>query len=199
MSNLSEYVRNVFCLYIILSIVENLTANEKYVKYIRLFSGIMIIIAVIRPVVSMFGTYGTDINTDIFEDYSLSEEVYAAIMRAEEGRNQEIIDEYYASVKDKVNEYALMWGYNVLDTSVEINLDKDSKDYGRVVLIRASLEKAEETNEAKLDAEDIYYGYELVSIKNNLANFYNIPVSNIYINIYNRQDNKEGLETEVKL
>lgn len=190
MNSLSEYVRNVFCLYIILSIAGNLTANEKYARYIRLFSGIMIIIAVIGPVVSLFGINETGIDENIFEEYELSEEVYGAIMRAEEGRNQEIIDAYYSSVKDKVSEYASQWGYTAHDTTVEINLDPQSVDYGKVVLIRTQLD-AEESTEG-LNSENVYYGYDIVTIKNNLANFYNIPVANIYINIYNRQDNKEG-------
>ncbi len=190
MNSLSEYVRNVFCLYIIISIAGNMTANEKYARYIRLFGGIMIIIAVMRPVVSMFGINVTDISVDVFEDYQLSEDVYGAIMQAEEGRNQEIIDAYYASVKDKVNEYAAQWGYTAYDTSVEINLDPQSEDYGKVVLIRTQLEADENTYIT--DFEAVFSGYDIVTIKNNLANFYNIPVSNIYINIYNRQDNKEG-------
>ncbi|MGN1187584.1 MAG: stage III sporulation protein AF [Lachnospiraceae bacterium] len=190
MNSLSEYVRNVFCLYIIISIAGNLTANEKYARYIRLFGGIMIIIAVMRPVISMFGINVTDISVDVFEDYQLSEEVYGAIMQAEAGRNQEIIDAYYASVKDKVNEYAAQWGYSAHDTSVEINLDQQSEDYGKVVLIRTQLEADENTYVT--DSEAVFSGYDIVTIKNNLANFYNIPVSNIYINIYNRQDNKEG-------
>ena len=37
-----------------------------------------------------------------------------------------------------------------------------------------------------------YDYYSIVTLKNNLANFYNIPSANIYINIYDGQDNKEG-------
>ena len=44
-----------------------------------------------------------------------------------------------------------------------------------------------------MDENDAFYDYNLVTLKNNLANFYNLPQSNIYINIYNRQDYKEGL------
>ena len=38
------------------------------------------------------------------------------------------------------------------------------------------------------------YDYDVVTLKNYLANFYNIPRANIYINIYDGQDNKEGIE-----
>ena len=39
-----------------------------------------------------------------------------------------------------------------------------------------------------------FYDYDVVTLKNYLANFYNIPRANIYINIYDGQDNKEGIE-----
>ena len=38
-----------------------------------------------------------------------------------------------------------------------------------------------------------FYDYDVVTLKNYLANFYNIPRANIYINIYDGQDNKEGI------
>ena len=44
MEQLKDYIGNVFCVYVILSISENIVSNEKYAKYLRLFGGIVMII-----------------------------------------------------------------------------------------------------------------------------------------------------------
>ena len=44
MEQLKDYIGNVFCVYVILSIIENIVSNEKYAKYLRLFGGIVMII-----------------------------------------------------------------------------------------------------------------------------------------------------------
>lgn len=52
--DLSGYIGNIFSIYIVLSMVENLVSSEKYVRYIKLFGGIIMVIAVIKPVSAFF-------------------------------------------------------------------------------------------------------------------------------------------------
>lgn len=195
MDGIERYIGNVFSIYIIISIVENLVSNEKYVRYIKLFGGIIMVITVIKPVSSFF--LGTDLEIDagIFDGYELSDGIYADILSAEKGRNDEIIRMYTSSVLEQTDVYAADGGYELVDGSVELNLDEESEDYGAVELIRITLEKVHRDDAVEIytDENDAFYDYNLVTLKNNLANFYNLPQSNIYINIYNRQDYKEGL------
>lgn len=102
---------------------------------------------------------------------------------------------YTASVLERADMYAAAGGYELVDGSVELNLDEDDEKYGAVELIRLTLKKEQQDggSGAYVDENDAFYDYNLVTLKNNLANFYNLPQSNIYINIYNRQDYKEGL------
>lgn len=193
--DLSGYIGNIFSIYIVLSMVENLVSSEKYVRYIKLFGGIIMVIAVIKPVSAFFLGDNIGLDAGIFDGYELSDSVYADILNAEKGRNDEIISMYTASVLERADMYAAAGGYELVDGSVELNLDEDDEKYGAVELIRLTLKKEQQDggSGAYVDENDAFYDYSLVTLKNNLANFYNLPQSNIYINIYNRQDYKEGL------
>lgn len=193
--DLSGYIGNIFSIYIVLSMVENLVSSEKYVRYIKLFGGIIMVIAVIKPVSAFFLGDNIGLDAGIFDGYELSDSVYADILNAEKGRNDEIISMYTASVLERADMYATAGGYELVDGSVELNIDEDDEKYGAVELIRLTLKKEQQDggSGAYVDENDAFYDYNLVTLKNNLANFYNLPQSNIYINIYNRQDYKEGL------
>lgn len=193
--DLSGYIGNIFSIYIVLSMVENLVSSEKYVRYIKLFGGIIMVIAVIKPVSAFFLGDNIEIDAGILDGYELSDSVYADILNAEKGRNDEIVSMYTASVLERADMYAADGGYELVDGSVELNLDEDDEKYGAVELIRLTLKKEQQDrgSGAYVDENDAFYDYNLVTLKNNLANFYNLPQSNIYINIYNRQDYKEGL------
>lgn len=193
--DLSGYIGNIFSIYIVLSMVENLVSSEKYVRYIKLFGGIIMVIAVIKPVSAFFLGDNIEIDAGILDGYELSDSVYADILNAEKGRNDEIVSMYTASVLERADMYAADGGYELVDGSVELNLDEDDEKYGAVELIRLTLKKEQQDggSGSYVDENDAFYDYNLVTLKNNLANFYNLPQSNIYINIYNRQDYKEGL------
>ena len=193
--DLSGYIGNIFSIYIVLSMVENLVSSEKYVRYIKLFGGIIMVIAVIKPVSAFFLGDNIEIDAGILDGYELSDSVYADILNAEKGRNDEIVSMYTASVLERADMYAADGGYELVDGSVELNLDEDDEKYGAVELIRLTLKKEQQDggSGAYVVENDAFYDYNLVTLKNNLANFYNLPQSNIYINIYNRQDYKEGL------
>ena len=193
--DLSGYIGNISSIYIVLSMVENLVSSEKYVRYIKLFGGIIMVIAVIKPVSAFFLGDNIGLDAGIFDGYELSDSVYADILNAEKGRNDEIISMYTASVLERADMYAAAGGYELVDGSVELNLDEDDEKYGAVELIRLTLKKEQQDggSGAYVDENDAFYDYNLVTLKNNLANFYNLPQSNIYINIYDRQDYKEGL------
>ena len=194
--DLSGYIGNIFSIYIVLSMVENLVSSEKYVRYIKLFGGIIMVIAVIKPVSAFFLGDNIEIDAGILDGYELSDSVYADILNAEKGRNDEIVSMYTASVLERADMYAADGGYELVDGSVELNLDEDDEKYGAVELIRLTLKKEQQDggSGAYVDENDAFYDYNLVTLKNNLANFYNLPQSNIYINIYDGQDNKEGIE-----
>ena len=179
MEQLKDYIGNVFCVYVILSIIENIVSNEKYAKYLRLFGGIVMIFIVIKPVLGLWGSGNDTIDIGYF-DFEISDEVYADILKAEKGRNEEQIQNYLSET-----------GYQLISCDTKINLDEGSDEYGRIIMLDIALKKEDKLY---MGNDSGFYDYDVVTLKNYLANFYNIPRANIYINIYDGQDNKEGIE-----
>lgn len=176
-----EYIKSVFCLYIVITIIENLISSKEFLRYFKLFSGILMIIVILRPVVAFFGDDSFD-DVDIEADYAVPERVRQSILAAEYGRNQEIAGVYAESVEEYIRLLAGDYNFTVENMKVDIDIDKDSENFGKIVRMKFDIYH---------DTDDGLYDIGVVSIKNNLANFYNLPEANIYINTYSRQDKKE--------
>ena len=180
MEQLKDYIGNVFCVYVILSIIENIVSNEKYAKYLRLFGGIVMIFIVIKPVLGLWGSGNDTIDIGYF-DFEISDEVYADILKAEKGRNEELINMYCSSVEEQIQNYLSETGYQLISCDTKINLDEGSDEYGRIIMLDIALKKEDKLY---MGNDSGFYDYDVVTLKNYLANFYNIPRANIYINIY---------------
>ena len=190
MEQLKDYIGNVFCVYVILSIIENIVSNEKYARYLRLFGGIVMVFIVIKPVLGLWGSGNDTIDIGYF-DFEISDEVYADILKAEKGRNEELINMYCSSVEEQIQNYLSETGYQFISCDTKINLDEGSDEYGRIIMLDIALKKEDKLY---MGNDSGFYDYDVVTLKNYLANFYNIPRANIYNNIYDGQDNKEGIE-----
>ena len=175
MEQLKDYIGNVFCVYVILSIIENIVSNEKYAKYLRLFGGIVMIFIVIKPVLGLWGSGNDTIDIGYF-DFEISDEVYADILKAEKGRNEELINMYCSSVEEQIQNYLSETGYQLISCDTKINLDEGSDEYGRIIMLDIALKKEDKLY---MGNDSGFYDYDVVTLKNYLANFYNIPRANI--------------------
>lgn len=189
MDGIKSYIGNIFCIYIIMSVIENVISNEKYARYMKLFAGVVMIMVVAGPIISVLNRDSFSFDGSILSDCEISDDVYASILNAEKGRNDEIISLYCDSVDERVREYIEGTDYELESCNVRLDLDEKSKNYGKILLLDIGLIK----DSLNVGTGADFYDYSVVTLKNNLANFYNIPQANIYINIYDGQDNKEGI------
>lgn len=195
MEGIKQYIGNIFCIYIIMSVLESIISNEKYARYMKLFGGVVMIMIIVTPLAGLLGVKEISPAGDIFSECELSDEVYAGILSAEKGRNDEIINLYCDTVRERAASCVEETDYELISCDVRLNLDEDSSDYGKIVLIDMALLKKSGIYAGQ---NKDFYDFDIVALKNNLANFYNIPQANIYINIYDGQDDKEGIGTEVE-
>ena len=189
MDGVKSYIGNIFCIYIIMSVIRNVVSNEKYARYFKLFCGTVMIMVVAGPLINLIS--GEDFSQGGLLNYDceISDDVYASILSAERGRNDEIINLYCDSVTQRVQSYIENTQYGLISCDVKLNLDEESENYGNILMLDIVLNK---NTDMYNDTGAKIYDYSIVTLKNNVANFYNIPSANIYINIYDGQDNKEG-------
>ena len=195
MEGIKQYIGNIFCIYIIMSVLESIISNEKYERYMKLLGGVVMIMVVVAPLAGMFSGNEIAFDSYIFSECELSDEVYAGILSAEKGRNDEIINLYCDTVRERAASCVEGTDYELISCEVRLNLDETSSDYGKILLVDIALLKKSGIYPGQ---NKDFYDFDIVALKNNLANFYNIPQANIYINIYDGQDDKEGIGTEVE-
>lgn len=188
-----QWIKNIAFYLILITAVMNVLPNNSYKKYVRLFTGMVLVLLVLSPLTGFLNlnqlmdvTYVTnsfkqelgdlDVQTDDFE--KLQED------KLFEAYEQEIADE----IADVVEEEGLY----ALEVKVRMNRDRASKDYGSIsgVDIKATYSKRK--------SDDIYIepvmigesgqkmevdSMEEINIKNELERFYNISAANINISI----------------
>lgn len=195
MDGILGYVKNIFCLYLLISVFDNLIANEKYKKYIRLFTGLILLAVILSPVLSIMDIDGFIKGlAGVENDYAISADVQKSILAAEAEKNQEIINTYLSELAAQVNEITMEFDLEVLDYDIRINQDETDEDFGSIQIMQLVLGEYDDGKIAIQKVEAVNLGEDslysdiseepgIVSIKNKLANFYNIPLSNIYISI----------------
>lgn len=102
---IEEYVENICCYAIITSIIMNIFPDEKFIKYIRMFSGFILIMLLISPITKVFDK---DLNLDEVvqgfvsehDDFDLEEEVieYESVI----GERIQDMNEYETVIEERI-------------------------------------------------------------------------------------------------
>lgn len=105
---LEEYIKNI-CYYVIIStILFNIFPDEKYVKYIKLFSGFILIMIVLPPIAKIFN-----------KDFEFKDIVYEFSIETEQGKLEKEICEYESIIGERIKESETVYKYDE-------NIDKEN-------------------------------------------------------------------------
>jgi stage III sporulation protein AF len=197
------WIKNIVIYMIINTIIMNLLGNKSYKKYISIISGMILVLIVISPLAKLLNL---DDNLNYFlqyNDFAIDTSDFKNdINQMEEKQKDKIFQKYSNKIKSQVKQQLLT--DNVYMKSCKITFDKDEKSntYGEIVgmNITASLQKTQETGNSKLVIENIEIPHINIgkkdketasqmmspleiSIKKELADFYNLKQGNINISI----------------
>lgn len=190
MDAIKHYIQSIFCLYIFMNILLQLVNNKKYESYIRIVSGMLMIMSALLPF-KAFETADFSKNMLSFEDaylfieqadYQMNEDVYEMIIRAGNVNKNQVYDQVEQEVSNIINERLKHYGAYCCDTEVQIDLWEESANFGKITKISTNIcfESADLTE--KYDAEgQAQINYIVCDLKNFLGGFYNLPTENIYI------------------
>ena len=92
LENISDYIQNI-CFFIIIStVIFNLYPNNKNISYIKMFSGFLLVMIIIKPITDALSV---NINlTNVVDDY---------IKGDENERLQDEIDNYSEIIMERIN------------------------------------------------------------------------------------------------
>lgn len=136
MEKIYSLVKDIVVYLILVTIIMNLVGKSSYRKYISIFTGMVLILIIAKPIVSLFNlsdtfNYYFDNNLFMVEAKDYNDE----LMAADDKGKQAILTEYQNIVKDQIE--MVLNRYNLYPSSMNTLLDTDesSGDYGMVTEI----------------------------------------------------------------
>ena len=146
-----SWVRTIIFYMIFINFVTNLLPGKAYIRYIRLFMGMILILLVLRP---LTGSLRLDEQlARCFEEISFQNEAgefKGQLDQIEQQRFETMIDEYEKAASAQAEEQLEKRGYRDLKIRVSIDRERDSPSFGAVKEVEVS---AGQKKEWEMDSE----------------------------------------------
>lgn len=153
-----------------MSILDQLLPSKKYVKYIRLFGGMVLILLVFRPLTS--GLKVEDTIMQYYETFVFQNEandLKEELLGVEKQRLSKVIAAYEASVKENVIRMAEKSGVETMSCEVDICKDQETETFGKIQKVMLQV-CADFPDKKKAESQDVEIaGIEKVVIGENEA------------------------------
>lgn len=170
MDKIYDLVRSIVIYLILVTIIMNLVGKSSYRKYISIFTGMVLIIIVARPLLNLFNladtfNYYFDSNLFKIEAKDMSDE----LISADEAGKQAIISEYQKAVKNQVKICLERNKLYASSIEIETNMQEESMSFGNVeaiVIVAAFTREESEEEEAKIVVDKIMINEDIKIDKN---------------------------------
>ena len=130
------WIRNLIVFFLFVTVIEHLLPGDSYRKYVRLFSGMVMILLVLKPL-----SQKLQIEERIARYYESfvfryeADELKENILGIEEQRLEQMIAQYEEAVELDVKQMAEDMGFAVRDCRVKIDGEESSEHFGTVTRI----------------------------------------------------------------
>lgn len=186
MDSIVSWVKQIFILSILSNIITHLMPSPKYAKYASYICGLMIIMVCIVPLTSLLnGNVSFDEIYDSVISYENINTLQYELAYQEGDAASAVIAEYEKEIAKTVEEKALDRGYYPAETTVTIQSDPESADYGTIEKVKLVLSAKKETSGIYI--ENVAVGSPAVEtpdysdLKNEIAQMLHITISCVEI------------------
>ena len=181
-----SWVKQIFILSILSTVVTHLMPSAKYTKYASYICGLLIVMVCIQPLAAVFhGGISPDKIYESVMTYKQSNRLKQELTYREGDSAQSVMEAYEKETVKTVEEYVLENGYYPAKTTVTVEKDKDSKDYGKICAVSVVLS---EKKEQQISVEQIVIGesteekkqeisQDYSTLRNELAQLLHITIS----------------------
>ena len=204
MEELYSWIRNIVVYMIMNTIVMNLLGNKSYKKYISIVSGMILVLIVITPILKL-------VKLDQSLDYFFNSKNFVVdtsefqneLEGVEKDQQEAVFAEFENEIKEQVKEMLQKENVSVDSIDIIFNTDSESEMFGSIeaMKIHAVVDESQDSsdkNELNIDEikiAQVTIGDEEkpsekqvpspmeITIKKELADFYNIEQGNINISI----------------
>lgn len=197
---LYEMVKSITAFFILSTIIINFVANRSFLKYIRIFLGVLLILILIQPILKwrnlddLLSYYTKSFEWSNQQQYEEKErEFYEA---EQEGTNQ-LLQEYKIELESQMKKIVEKEKANLEQVEIELDTNIESERFGQLKKIVITISAKEETaysqtdidqtsriesieinpieiGETQTESNATQYSVTAVSVKEHLAQYYGL-------------------------
>lgn len=148
MKELYQWIQNLTGFFLFLSVAERLLPGKQYGKYLRLFSGMVLVFIVLQPLTE--GLHLEDTIAGYYESFLFqeqAEDLKQNMLGMEKQRLSSVIRQYEKAVEEDVIQAAEEMGIQAAQCSVTIEAREDSPEFGTIRSIRLTVKKKDSAEE----------------------------------------------------
>lgn len=151
MARLYDWAADILCFLVLMSLLEALLPSKKYVRYIRFFAGVVLILVAMQPLLNGLGI-AQEIDR-YFGEFSFQTEardIRRDVLGIEEERRNRLLSDGEKAAAGALEAMAREEGFIPVRTEVVIEKDTEKANYGAVVRVTASVRKEDGTAAAEV-------------------------------------------------
>jgi len=127
------WIRNIICYLLFISVIENLLPGKKYLKYLKLFSGMILILLIIQPIAN--GLRLEDKIARYYESFVFryeSDDLKNELLGMENKRLEQMILQYEEAIAMDLDRMVREEGVETVSCRVVIQSDQTHENFGQV-------------------------------------------------------------------
>jgi len=140
MDGILQWVKNIAFFLILSGLVYQILPDSRFKKYVRFFMGLVLTLMVLSPLLNLWNL--ENVLVQAAETFSLDRSRLELQAELENGVGEQaagIQREYQGMILEKVTGIVAEKGYFVRDFSAELNLDPESEDVGKILMMEVIL------------------------------------------------------------
>ena len=142
MTGLLEWVKKLAAYLIVSQLLFQLLPHPRYRKYLRFFSGLVLVLLVASPLLGAGGLKQRLMESlDSLGAFPASGEAAGLLDQAEEARQEGLEAEYQALLRSQVESAAAAYGYQVVSLSAQVEWEETAEAFGEVQWLSVELSR----------------------------------------------------------
>jgi len=140
MDGILQWVKSIAFFLILSGLVYQILPDSRFKKYVRFFMGLVLTLMVLSPLLNLWNL--ENVLVQAAETFSLDRSRIELQAELENGVGEQeagIQREYQGMILEKVTGIVAEKGYFVQDFSAELNLDSESEDVGKILMMEVIL------------------------------------------------------------
>lgn len=183
-----EFIKSIVVYMILISVVFHCLPDTRYKKYVKMFAGMLLIILLLTPILSLFQKNDLLDQTFFRKNYEEAlKESRGSLQIYEDVQKEKIIQVYQNEINAYIKTLAEQRGLYVLRSDITIEEDTESEDFGSIkemdLMLSSGQEDAGEIKKITILPEEKTESMDEITMKEQICELYSIPKEQIHLTI----------------